>query len=182
MVTYTCWLQPVRAGHLPVLPSPSSPSGRLPLQMPKLQARVSFQLSCWKPGGMQLWTQPLPAQPAAAPGGVRQRAAQQAWLLPAWAGCRGGAVCGTVALLCCMLLLLLPPPTLLMLCVLTQQIEGRGNGIKTNVVNNAEIAKALERPPDCELPGAAVICGCVQAGWLCAGCRPLVWMPPRRSL
>lgn len=30
------------------------------------------------------------------------------------------------------------------------QIEGRGNGIKTNVVNNAEIAKALERPPDCE--------------------------------
>lgn len=31
-----------------------------------------------------------------------------------------------------------------------RQIEGRGNGIKTNVVNNAEIAKALERPPDCE--------------------------------
>lgn len=30
------------------------------------------------------------------------------------------------------------------------QIEGRGNGIKTNVVNNAEIAKALERPADCE--------------------------------
>ena len=30
------------------------------------------------------------------------------------------------------------------------QIEGRGNGIKTNVVNNVEIAKALERPPDCE--------------------------------
>ena len=35
------------------------------------------------------------------------------------------------------------------------RIEGRGNGIKTNVVNNAEIAKALERPPDCA----------------CAGCR-----------
>jgi translation initiation factor 5 len=32
------------------------------------------------------------------------------------------------------------------------QIEGRGNGIKTNVVNNVEIAKALERPPDCEHP------------------------------
>ena len=30
------------------------------------------------------------------------------------------------------------------------QIEGRGNGIKTNVVNNVEIAKALERPPECE--------------------------------
>ena len=30
------------------------------------------------------------------------------------------------------------------------QVEGRGNGIKTNVVNNVEIAKALERPPECE--------------------------------
>ena len=29
------------------------------------------------------------------------------------------------------------------------QIEGRGNGIKTNVVNNVEVAKALERPADC---------------------------------
>ena len=32
------------------------------------------------------------------------------------------------------------------------QIEGRGNGIKTNVVNNADIAKALDRPADCEPP------------------------------
>ncbi|PSC74835.1 eukaryotic translation initiation factor 5-like [Micractinium conductrix] len=31
---------------------------------------------------------------------------------------------------------------------LVARIEGRGNGIKTNVVNNAEIAKALERPAD----------------------------------
>eukprot|EP00891_Asterochloris_glomerata_P005345 jgi/Astpho2/5345/Aster-05895 len=31
---------------------------------------------------------------------------------------------------------------------LQARIEGRGNGIKTNVVNNVEIAKALERPPD----------------------------------
>ena len=30
------------------------------------------------------------------------------------------------------------------------QIEGRGNGIKTNVINNVDIAKALERPPECE--------------------------------
>jgi hypothetical protein len=29
------------------------------------------------------------------------------------------------------------------------QIEGRGNGIKTNVVNCVDIAKALERPPEC---------------------------------
>lgn len=35
--------------------------------------------------------------------------------------------------------------------LLPLQIEGRGNGIKTNVVNNVEIAKALERPPECEL-------------------------------
>lgn len=34
--------------------------------------------------------------------------------------------------------------------LLLLQIEGRGNGIKTNVVNNVEIAKALERPPDCK--------------------------------
>ena len=30
------------------------------------------------------------------------------------------------------------------------QVEGRGNGIKTCVVNNVEIAKALERPPECK--------------------------------
>lgn len=30
------------------------------------------------------------------------------------------------------------------------QIEGRGNGIKTNVVNNVDIAKALARPPECK--------------------------------
>ena len=34
---------------------------------------------------------------------------------------------------------------------LSAQIEGRGNGIKTNVVNNVEIAKALDRPPECTL-------------------------------
>jgi hypothetical protein len=31
---------------------------------------------------------------------------------------------------------------------LVSQIEGRGNGIKTNVVNAVDIAKALERPPE----------------------------------
>ena len=39
------------------------------------------------------------------------------------------------------------------------QIEGRGNGIKTNVVNNVEVAKALERPPDCGSPSTWT--------WLC---------------
>ncbi|KAF5838715.1 eukaryotic initiation factor [Dunaliella salina] len=28
------------------------------------------------------------------------------------------------------------------------EIEGRGNGIKTNIVNNVDIAKSLERPPE----------------------------------
>jgi hypothetical protein len=36
---------------------------------------------------------------------------------------------------------------------LVSQIEGRGNGIKTNVVNAVDIAKALERPPECEGEG-----------------------------
>eukprot|EP00983_Pelagomonas_calceolata_P022234 699182-Pelagomonas_calceolata.AAC.1 len=31
-----------------------------------------------------------------------------------------------------------------------KRIEGRGNGIKTNIVNNVDIAKSLERPPECE--------------------------------
>lgn len=29
------------------------------------------------------------------------------------------------------------------------KIEGRGNGIKTNIVNMVEISKALGRPPTC---------------------------------
>lgn len=37
------------------------------------------------------------------------------------------------------------------------QVEGRGNGIKTCVVNNVEIAKALERPPECKLACLAVV-------------------------
>ena len=40
-------------------------------------------------------------------------------------------------------------PNLLTLLV-QLQIEGRGNGIKTNIVNNIDIAKALERPPECK--------------------------------
>ena len=31
---------------------------------------------------------------------------------------------------------------------LVAKVEGRGNGIRTNVVNNGEIAKALSRPPE----------------------------------
>lgn len=31
------------------------------------------------------------------------------------------------------------------------QVEGKGNGIKTVIVNMSEIAKALSRPPTCKL-------------------------------
>lgn len=31
------------------------------------------------------------------------------------------------------------------------KIEGKGNGIKTNIVNMKEVAEALERPPDCKI-------------------------------
>lgn len=32
---------------------------------------------------------------------------------------------------------------------LQAKVEGRGNGIKTNIVNMVDIAKALGRPPSC---------------------------------
>ena len=38
----------------------------------------------------------------------------------------------------------------LMLCVSDIQVEGKGNGIKTVVVNMVDVAKALCRPPSCE--------------------------------
>lgn len=31
------------------------------------------------------------------------------------------------------------------------QVEGKGNGIKTVIVNMSEIAKALSRPPTCKI-------------------------------
>lgn len=35
--------------------------------------------------------------------------------------------------------------------VFTLQVEGKGNGIKTVIVNMVEIAKALQRPPACKI-------------------------------
>ena len=46
--------------------------------------------------------------------------------------------------------------TLLRVKYVDVQIEGRGNGIKTNTVNLVDISKALERPPDCESPAARI--------------------------
>lgn len=36
------------------------------------------------------------------------------------------------------------------------QVEGKGNGIKTVIVNMVDVAKALNRPPTCESRPAAV--------------------------
>lgn len=33
---------------------------------------------------------------------------------------------------------------------LSTQVEGKGNGIKTVIVNMVDVAKALNRPPTCE--------------------------------
>lgn len=38
---------------------------------------------------------------------------------------------------------------------LMAKVEGKGNGIKTVVVNMPEVAKALQRPPSCK-----ALCGC----------------------
>ena len=35
---------------------------------------------------------------------------------------------------------------------LLAKVEGKGNGIKTVIVNMTDVAKALGRPPTCELP------------------------------
>lgn len=35
---------------------------------------------------------------------------------------------------------------------LVAKVEGKGNGIKTVVVNMVDVAKALGRPPTCEYP------------------------------
>ena len=58
---------------------------------------------------------------------------------------------------------------------LAARIEGRGNGIKTNVVNCVDIAKALERPPDCEprpprVPGVSKTFGRRRRRLRCCGC------------
>lgn len=47
------------------------------------------------------------------------------------------------------------------------QIEGRGNGIKTNVVNNVEVAKALERPADCAPPWHSAPARCLMMAASC---------------
>ena len=35
-------------------------------------------------------------------------------------------------------------------CVFSTQVEGKGNGIKTVIVNMVDVAKALCRPPSCK--------------------------------
>jgi len=47
-----------------------------------------------------------------------------------------------------------PKPQCGLTACLRAQIEGRGNGIKTNVMNMVEVAKALGRPASCACPAA----------------------------
>lgn len=35
-------------------------------------------------------------------------------------------------------------------CLYLIQVEGKGNGIKTVIVNMVDVAKALNRPPTCK--------------------------------
>lgn len=42
---------------------------------------------------------------------------------------------------------------------LMAKVEGKGNGIKTVVVNMPEVAKALQRPPSCK-DWHVCVCGC----------------------
>lgn len=42
---------------------------------------------------------------------------------------------------------------------LIAKVEGRGNGIRTNIVNMGDIARALKRPPDCRHKNVA-LCVC----------------------
>ena len=48
---------------------------------------------------------------------------------------------------------------------LIAKVEGKGNGIKTVVVNMPDVAKALQRPPSCEIDVAT--CMCVWCMHLC---------------
>ena len=53
-----------------------------------------------------------------------------------------------------------PKPQAETACFGGPQIEGRGNGIKTNVMNMVEVAKALGRPASCAWPRRPRAGGC----------------------
>ena len=53
---------------------------------------------------------------------------------------------------------------------LMAKVEGKGNGIKTVIVNMTEIAKALGRPPTCKLNSYCVI-------WKLNNGKPFIFRP-----
>jgi len=61
--------------------------------------------------------------------------------------------------------------------VFTLQVEGKGNGIKTVIVNMVEIAKALQRPPACKIAWTVVYV-CLFVFLLLVCLTFLLWLLP----
>ena len=60
---------------------------------------------------------------------------------------------------------------------LVAKVEGKGNGIKTNIVNLKEIATAIHRPPEyvCKYFGTELCTGPSDVWWLQPEQWPYMW-------
>lgn len=143
------------------------------MQMPKLQARVSGATAHWgRTIGCCMACRCLLELPAASVHELAPRGCFRQGPL------RWGVAClqhkGPLPALC-------TASSIAASIAPTRQIEGRGNGIKTNVVNNAEIAKALERPPDCEPLAALPCCPLLSLFLLWPRSFAAAWLPESAS-